>query len=184
MASPEIRHPPRHERSAAAANRRFGRRGAAAVEAAVVLPVILVLMLGVWEVGRLVQVTMTLTAAAREGARIAAGGTNSGSGTPVTASAVQQAVRDYLEAAGLPLTAVNGADVQVTNRSANNWTDPGYALPGDAFSVSITIPPGTAFNSLHWLTGRRLTSVDRLKTEVFWRSANDSQVTVSATLPY
>ena len=61
-----------------------------AVEAAVVLPLLLILMLGVWEVGRMIQVQQVLVNAAREGARLAGGGYVNG--TPVTATMVQQAV--------------------------------------------------------------------------------------------
>src|SRR5436309_1610749 len=42
------------------------RGGAAAVEAAVVLPFVLFLMLGMWEVGRMVEVNAIFTNAVRE----------------------------------------------------------------------------------------------------------------------
>ena len=83
------------------------RSGAVAVEAAIVLPLVLVLLFGIWEVGRFVLVGQMLNTAAREGARLAAGGYTNG--TPVTAGMVQQAVQDYLTAAGFPAAAVNGA---------------------------------------------------------------------------
>ncbi len=47
-------------------------RGAAAVEFALVLPILLVLALGIVEFGRAFQVQATLAAAAREGARVLA----------------------------------------------------------------------------------------------------------------
>ena len=50
------------------------RRGSAAVEAAVVMPVIVTMLLGMLEVGRLVEVQEIMNNAAREGARQAAGG--------------------------------------------------------------------------------------------------------------
>src|SRR2546430_17443525 len=50
------------------------RAGAAAVEFAVVLPLIFLLLLGTWEVARLVQVQAILSNAVREGARLAAQG--------------------------------------------------------------------------------------------------------------
>ena len=55
-------------------NRFKNRRGAVAVEAAMTLPLLLTLMLGVWEVGRMIQVQQILVNAAREGARLAGGG--------------------------------------------------------------------------------------------------------------
>ena len=79
------------------------RRGVVAVEAAVTLPVLIIVMFGMWEVGRLIQVNQVVNNAAREGARLAAGGYVDG--TPVTVTMVQQAVRDYLSASGLPTAA-------------------------------------------------------------------------------
>src|SRR5690348_15164963 len=68
-----MRNAPPH----AAARPRVPRRsrdGIAAVEFAVVLPLLFLLLMGAWEVGRLVQVHSILSNAAREGARIAAQG--------------------------------------------------------------------------------------------------------------
>lgn len=61
-------------RSRAAVVRR--ERGAAAVEFALVVPVLVLLLLGIVEFGRVMQVQSTLSAAAREGVRVTAlGGT-------------------------------------------------------------------------------------------------------------
>jgi len=158
-----------------------GRRGAAAVEAAVCMPVIVAMMLGMWEIGRIAQMSRIVKDAAREGARVAAGGTNNGA--PVTVANVQTTVRNFLTAAGMPSAAVTGATITVTNLSAHTWTDPGYASPSDPFSVTVTIPPGAAFNSLQ-LIGTSLSGVTQLQESVNWNSANDAQLTVSTTLPY
>ena len=48
-----------------------GDRGAAAVEAALILPVLLLLICGVVDLGRALHAQITVTAAAREGARAA-----------------------------------------------------------------------------------------------------------------
>src|SRR6185295_6048676 len=85
------------------------RRGVVAVEAAVILPLALILMLGTWEVGRFVHVEQIMNNAAREGARVAAGGYING--TAVTVATVQQSVKDYLTAAGFPSAAVTNAQV-------------------------------------------------------------------------
>src|SRR5205085_12679859 len=50
------------------------RRGAAVVELALLLPFLLVVLVGIWEVGRLIQVQQALNNAAREGAGLAAPG--------------------------------------------------------------------------------------------------------------
>jgi Flp pilus assembly protein TadG len=157
------------------------RRGVAAVEAVFVLPVVIVLLMGVWEVGRLVQVDQIVSNAAREGARLAAGGSNNG--TTVTVAMVQQAVRDYMTSAGMPSAAVAGATITVTNLSGNSWTDPGDAQPLDRFRVAVSIPPGAAFDSLKLGMVNSLTGVDQINLQTEWLSANDALITVDATLP-
>jgi Flp pilus assembly protein TadG len=157
------------------------REGVAAVEAAFVLPIVVTLMLGVWEVGRMIEVTQMVSNAAREGARVAAGGSNGGNS--VTVSTVQQAVRDYMTAAGLPAAAVSGAQITLTNLSAHSWTNPVDAQPLDKFSVKVVIPAGSAFDSLRWSMVNKITGLTQVSALVTWMSTNNSQVTVSATLP-
>src|ERR1700722_16556827 len=75
------------------------RRGVAAVELAFVLPFILILLLGLWEVGRMVEIQQIIRNAAREGARQAATGN-------YTNAQIQTIVTQYLTVAGLPTTNV------------------------------------------------------------------------------
>jgi len=145
------------------------------------MTVLVPLMLGMWEVGRIAQMSRIVKDAAREGARVAAGGVNNG--TTVTVSNVQTAVQNSLTAAGLPAAAISGATIAVTNLSNNSWTDPGNALPLDHFRVTVTIPAGAAFNSLQ-LTGASVTGVTQLQEAVDWLSANDALVVVNTQLPY
>lgn len=73
--------PPGHRRGA-------GQRGAAMVEFAIVLPVLVMLAFGIVEFGRGYNTRITLTAAAREGARVLAlGGTAADVSARVKASA-------------------------------------------------------------------------------------------------
>ena len=157
------------------------RRGAVAVEAAIVLPILLILMLGIWEVGRMIQVQQILTNGAREGARLAAGGyVNS---TPVTAPMVQQAVRDYLQASGLPSAAVSGAQIDLTCLTSPGWVNPSDALPLDKFRVTVKIPAGAAFDSLRWSFVARLTSKTEMEAIVDWASLNNVKIAISTQLP-
>jgi Flp pilus assembly protein TadG len=152
-----------------------------AVEAAVCLPVLVAMMMGMWEVGRIAQMSRILKDAAREGARVAAGGVNNGS--TVTVAMVKTAVQNYLTSSGMPATAVNGAVISVSNLSADTWTDPGNALPLDHFRVTVTIPSGAPFNSLLLFTSS-LSGVTQLQETVDWLSANDALVVVNTQLPY
>ncbi len=156
------------------------RRGAAAVEAAVCMPLMILLMMGMWQVGQVAEYSRIIKDAAREGARVAAGGVNNGS--TVTVANVQTAVQNFLTAAGMPSAAVNGAVITVTNLSSDSWTDPGNAQPLDKFSVTVTIPAGAPFNSLQFF-GSNLCGVTQLQETVEWLSANDTTLTVSTTLP-
>jgi Flp pilus assembly protein TadG len=162
-----------------AARRRFG---AAAVEAAIILPLLLTFLVGLWEVGRMVWVSTILTNAAREGGRVAAGGTYAGN--PVTVAMVQQQVKDYLSTAGFPSAAVTGATVTLTNLSSNAWTDPNDAWPLDHFRVTVSIPSGNAYSSLQFSPLSTITGTTSLTVSSDWLSANDSRVTVSGQLPY
>jgi uncharacterized membrane protein len=186
--SDRIRRDSQHKQPSAAVDpsapekhRARGRRGVVAVEAALVLTVLVPLMLGVWEVGRMVEVSRILQDAANTGARIAAGGNYNGS--PATVAVVQTAVQNYLTAAGFPSAAVSAAQITVTNLSSDPWTDPCNALPLDPFSVTVTIPSGPALNSLCWNTGM-FTGTSQLFATVNWLSANDARAVVSTTLPY
>lgn len=165
-----------------ALRRAKSRRGIVAVEAAMIMPVALILMLGTWEVGRMAHVQQILTNAAREGARVAAGGYISG--TAVTVSTVQQSVRDYMTSAGLPSAAVSGAQISLTCLASTTWTNPSDALPLDPFTVTVTIPSGAAFNSLRWNLLGRVTGITQFSVTVQWESLNNTAVSVSTSLPY
>jgi Flp pilus assembly protein TadG len=107
------------------------RPGAAAVEFAVLLPLIASLLLGLWEFGRLIWVQQTLSNAAREGARQAASGEKSQAG-------VRQHVRMYLQRAGLNTTGM--PDPEVANLTASDRADPRTGRHLDQYRVRVTLP--------------------------------------------
>jgi len=123
------------------------RRGAAAVELAFVAPVLMSLLLGLWEVGRYVMMQDVLDSAAREGARLGASGDyfssnnhNSATTTGATITLtppstngdyeVPKKVKLYLQGAGINTA---GMTVTVTNTGTSTksrnwsytWTDDG-----------------------------------------------------------
>ena len=104
-----------------------GERGAALMEVALTLPLVLLIAVGIFEFGRAYQTWQILTNAAREGARIAV--------LPgVTDGAVEERVQEYL-AAGL-LTAADDADVSI-NRDATVDIGDGTA---SASTVQVEYP--------------------------------------------
>jgi Flp pilus assembly protein TadG len=108
---------------------RRNRRGAAAVEFAVVAPLFFLLVFGMIEFGRMVMVQQVITNGSREGARIAVlDGT--------TTSEVVTAVQTYLDNAS-----VSGASVTVTP------DPPSSAVYGDPVTVVVSLP----FDQVSWL---------------------------------
>ncbi|MHC4180781.1 MAG: TadE/TadG family type IV pilus assembly protein [Planctomycetota bacterium] len=105
------------------------RRGAAAVEFALIAPVFFLMIFGMIEFGRMVMVQQVITNGSREGARLAV--LDGTSGAQVTS-----VVNDYLESAR-----VSGANVAV------NPTEPSSAGYGEPVSVTVTIP----FSQVSWL---------------------------------
>lgn len=105
------------------------RRGAAAVEFALVAPVLFLLVFGMIEFGRLVMVQQILTNASREGARLAVL-------DDITVSDVSTTVSTYLTGAS-----VSGATTSVS-------PDPlSTAEYGDAVTVTVSVP----FSQVSWL---------------------------------
>ena len=84
-------------------------RGAALIEAAMTLPILLLLMVGIFEVGRAYETWQVLTNAAREGARISV---TPGSDVDTTTALVRQ----YMANGQLTESAV--ADVDVDNNAS------------------------------------------------------------------
>jgi Flp pilus assembly protein TadG len=133
------------------------RRGVATVEAAVVLPVAILLLIGTWEVGRMIEVQEILNNAAREGARQAASGV-------MTTGQVQQVVTNYLRNAGL---AAASATVNVLNLT-HAGVDPTSATQMDKLQVSVTIP----FSAVRWSTTSLIAGgATNLTAQANWFSA-------------
>jgi Flp pilus assembly protein TadG len=80
-------------------NRLKSERGAALLEAAITVPIVLLLSVGIFEFGRAFQTWQVLTNAAREGARIAVL-------TGTTDEQIKDQVTGYLTAGGLQLEGV------------------------------------------------------------------------------
>jgi Flp pilus assembly protein TadG len=141
----------------------------ATVEFAVVLPLIITLLLGVWEVGRMIEVEAILYNAASVGGRTASTGLNS-------AAQVQSAVTNYLALAGMPTQHVTVTVSDLTNPG----TDPTAATALDQLRVSVSVP----FSAVSWSpTSLFVPGTTLLTATVTWYSANAYSYPTNITAP-
>jgi Flp pilus assembly protein TadG len=182
------------------------RRGVASIELAFVFMFFMIpMMIGIWEVGRLVQVQQIVSNAAREGARLSAQAyTINTSGVPTQikvdsgAAAVQDAVYDHLYAAGL--TNLVPSDVTVNFAfTSGRTTDyvpiaadpmgtsygpgstpghPCYGEKGMTFTVTVTIP----WDKVRWIN-IGLVNPTNVTFTVNWQMLTDDRFTVDPNLP-
>jgi Flp pilus assembly protein TadG len=165
------------------------RRGVAAVEFAVLLVLLVPLIIGVWEVGRLVHVQQLVSNAAREGALVAAQGhTVNGSGSPtqiIVSSGtpnVRDAVYQYLVLAGL--TNLRPEDVAVEFRflaprgDGVTPTEPYQGEKNQPFRVTVTIP----WERVRWVN-LGIVNPTRVTFTVTWLMLTDDRFTVNETIP-
>jgi Flp pilus assembly protein TadG len=138
---------------------RVARRGTAAVELAILLPLIVTLLFGIWEVGRLIDVQHLLTNAAREGGRQASTGL-------LGVSSVQTVVVSYLQDAGLP---TQNVVVNVDNLTAPG-VSPRNAAQLDRFQITVSIP----FADVRWIAlNRFMTPAGLVTGQATWCSFKD-----------
>ncbi|HEX6986741.1 MAG TPA: TadE/TadG family type IV pilus assembly protein [Planctomycetaceae bacterium] len=114
---------------------RPSRRGAALVECALVMPIMVLVVLGMFELGRAVMVTEVLAHTARTGAR-------AGSITTGTTAGVRAVVNDVLADAGIDASACT---VQVLVNGAA--TEVGSAKAGDEITVTVSVP----YSAVTWV---------------------------------
>src|SRR5208282_1822508 len=110
------------------------RCGTAAVEFALIAPLVAILLVGLLEVGQMVQITLIVSNAAREGARQASTGANSYAG-------VQTTVANYLTNAGI--TNQSGLTVtvyDVTQGNSGPQFNPSTANWLDQLQITVTLP--------------------------------------------
>jgi Flp pilus assembly protein TadG len=135
------------------------RDGVAAVEFAALLPFILTLILGIWEVGRMIDVQQVVNNAAREAARQATTG-------QLTNTQVKQVAIQCLSVAGIPTTNAVVTVSDLTNPSL----DVSQAKYLDRVQVSVSIP----FNDVRWsVISTFASSTATLNATVTWVAVVD-----------
>ncbi len=150
-------------------SRKAPRRGLAVVEMAFAMPVLMYMVLGVWEVGRILDVQVMLNNAAGAGARQAATGT-------FTNAQVVTAVTNYLTCAGLNTTNLT---VSVSDATTPG-TDVSVATTNDQIQVKATIPYG----DVCWGVSGFVTSAGTLLTgSAIYYSAEVNPYPTSINMP-
>jgi Flp pilus assembly protein TadG len=145
------------------------RRGTAAIEFAVILLFLVPLLIGLWEVGRLVEVEQHLNNAVREGARQASTGNSN-------TAAVQQVVVTYLAVNGITITTSN---VTVTNITSSSRNDPTTANQLDQFHIAVQMP----FNNVRWVLLNQITNAKTLSASTEFYSMRDVPLSINSTIP-
>jgi Flp pilus assembly protein TadG len=149
-------------------------RGAAAVELALTLPVILGLLVGLWETARITQIQQVLLNAAREGARQASTG-------QLNDAAVKQVTLQYLKVA---LNDTGGTMTQNAVVAVANLTHPGRDATAadslDLLQVTIAVP----FKDVRWTTVKLTTGdATMITSKATWVSLVDVGYPTTAPQP-
>jgi len=145
---------------------RKNERGAALLETAITLPLILLVAVGIFEFGRAYQTWQVLTNAAREGARVAIL-------SEKTDADVQATVTEYLKAGGLPCVGTSppkgcrGAASVTMDRNvpmgANSASQISVNYPFDFMVLGPVMKLVTTTSSLE--TARTMQSVALMRNE-------------------
>jgi hypothetical protein len=168
------------------------RRGVAAVEFAFVVPLLLLLLVGIWELGRIIHVQIIMNNAARDGARLAAQANivnTTGAYTQVHFDTgtpnVDQTIRNYLHSAGIHDHTGLVIELQFTESPVAGGpvptamdADPYIGIKNQRFRVKVSIP----YDNVRW-TSLTLINPSVLTAEVYWQCLVDDPFTVNTTLP-
>lgn len=177
------------------------RRGVAAVEFALCMPLIVLLMLGIWEVGRIAQVSNILSNGAREAARDASLGqddlqTIASNQLAYLQSALPgafgQGHSTSLQTPTIPLPSNttgytcwdNTANRELFTLTFTDITQPSVSDPTamqklDHYQIGLQVP----YASISWNTLAQITGVTRISLVVDWASMRDAPFQVSPSLP-
>ena len=157
------------------------RTAAAAVEFALLSPLLVSLLLGLWELGRAIQVAQIVSNAAREGARQAAS-------AKYTKAQVQQSVFDYLVNANVPMhDTLPPASVDLSNTNATitvtNLTSGGEVFDAnqlDRMTVFVSVP----VKNFRWVSSTFFMSANsEVSATVGFLCSRDVPIDISVTIP-
>jgi Flp pilus assembly protein TadG len=161
------------------------RAGVAVVEMAFALPLLLLLLVGIWEVGRMVEAQQILSSAAREGGRQAATGQRDYNGIQTTTT---EGGSDVNVKVGIRnLTTDDGGSAGV-GESANY--NPQDATQLDNLEVTVELP----YANVKWAfidrwffsepdSGGSGAGADNIVARAVWTSMKDLPIEVDTNIP-
>lgn len=155
------------------------RHGAAAVEFAVVAPLLLLILLGVWELGRIIHVSQVLLNANRDGARLAAQAnvvTISGAYVQIDRQQVIDSMKSSLIGNGI--TNLTNATFEFVFLDGSPTREPYQGKKNERFRVKIVIP----YDNIRW-TNLTLLNPQNLTVEANWQMLVDDPFTLNSNLP-
>ncbi|HVJ80553.1 MAG TPA: TadE/TadG family type IV pilus assembly protein [Planctomycetia bacterium] len=142
---------------------RSARKGAATLEFAVVAPVLILLIMGMLEIGRAIMVVNFVNSAARDGARRAA--LTNASAADVISTTRQSLSRSSINSTNLTITVVSDVNEDGTTEDVSDLS----SIPtGRPVGVRVNVP----FQDIGWLgrslfipANRNLTDVSLMRRE-------------------
>ena len=159
--------------------RRRVRSGVAAVEMALSLPLVLTLLVGTWEVGRIIEVQQFLNVGAREAARQA------GSGL-LTNSQVQQVAVNYIKNALGDTSGTMTANLTVTvtvypsgSPTTPENIDVTQAQSLDLLVIAVSIP----YQDVRWIALPLITGAQNLQAQSTWVSLKNFPFPTTPPVP-
>jgi Flp pilus assembly protein TadG len=180
---------------------RVHRRGVAAVEFAVCLPLLFTLLFGLWEVGRITEVQNVMWNSAREGARDASvGQTNllavannvllylqgaeptafgQGHSTTMKSPVVTLPANTYGYTCWDTTANKELFTITFTDVTTHTVTDPAAMAQLDHYQIGVQVP----YASIGWLPVAQITGKTRLFVAVDWASMVDSPFQIAPALP-
>ena len=153
------------------------RKGAAIVELSVMLPLFILLLIGMWDVGRLIQLAQIVANSAREAGRQASTG-------KFTNAQVAEVVRTYLFLSGLrithPVTDSPNVAVTVYNQTRGGEVTMPPSQQNDNLLIYVSYP----FVNARWnVMNRFLPDSAALRYTYIWRNLADIPIEVPTVIP-
>jgi Flp pilus assembly protein TadG len=160
------------------------RRGVAAVEMAFLMPVLLGMIVGIWEMGQFIQAQQIMNNASREGARIASqaiiinsSGTYTDIYTTGSTPSVTSAVTQYVQGSGI--SNITGLQVSFAFTNGNTaLTDPYQGAQSQQFQVSVSMP----YSNVNW-SPLGLVNPTTIGASCTWQLMLELPINVNTTLP-